>query len=193
MWGRKAEHRSLIVASGCGGAAPTILEFQPGFLDGSRRDQGSIVRRGSSGAMQANSLILYGLSRAKHMRRVLISCLVLLLVAPLTACDLFSDDESPTEPPLAARVIVLDGTTTDVNGQGHVEFLGRVLSNGTATARNVRVSVSLFNGSGGLVDVASTTAVPQDLEPQQTGDFKITTTTAPDGYASQTFTVEWDG
>ena len=66
-------------------------------------------------------------------------------------------------------------------------------SNGTATARNVRVSVSLFNGSGGLVDVASTTAVPQDLEPQQTGDFKITTTTAPDGYASQTFTVEWDG
>jgi hypothetical protein len=127
------------------------------------------------------------------MRRVLISCLVLLLVAPLTACGLFNDDEGPTEPPLRARVIILAGTATDVNDDGHVEFLGRVQSNGTATARNVRVSVSLFNGSGGLVDVASTSSVPQDLEPQQTGDFKITTTTAPDGYASQTFTVEWDG
>ena len=127
------------------------------------------------------------------MRKVLISILVLALVAPLTACDLFNDDESPTEPPLSAQVIILAGTTTEVNDDGHVEFLGRVQSNGTATARNVRVSVSLFNGSGGLVDVASTTSVPQDLAPQQTGDFKITTTTAPDGYASQTFTVEWDG
>jgi hypothetical protein len=127
------------------------------------------------------------------MRRVRISCLVVLLVAPLTACSLFDSNDSPTEPVLSARVIVLDGTTTSVNDAGHVEFLGRVLSNGTATARNVRVSVSLFDSSGGLVDVASTAAVPQNLEPQQTGDFKIVTTTAPDGFASQTFTVEWDG
>ena len=128
------------------------------------------------------------------MRRPLILCfLLLLLVASLTACDLFDNDESPTEPILSARVIVLDGTTRNTNDDGHVEFLGRVLSNGTATARNVRVSVSLFNSSGGLVDVASTSSVPQDLRPQQTGDFKIVTTTAPDGFASQTFTVEWDG
>jgi len=128
------------------------------------------------------------------MRRPPILCfLLLLLVVSLTACDLFNNDESPTEPILSARVIVLDGTTMNVNDEGHVEFLGRVLSNGTATARNVRVSVSLFNGSGGLVDVASTDSVPQDLQPQQTGDFKIVTTTAPDGFASQTFTVEWDG
>jgi len=120
-------------------------------------------------------------------------CLLLLLVAPLTACDLFNDDESPTEPILLARVVVLDGTTSSVNDDGHVEFLGRVLSNGTTTARNVRVSVSLFNGSGGLVDVASTASVPEDLQPQQQGDFKIVTTTAPDGFSSQTFTVEWDG
>jgi len=128
------------------------------------------------------------------MRRPLILCfLLLLLVASLAACDLFDNDESPTEPILSARVIVLDGTTMNVNDEGHVEFLGNVLSNGTATARNVRVSVSLFDGSGGLVDVASKSSVPQDLQPQQTGDFKIVTTTAPDGFASQTFTVEWDG
>lgn len=128
------------------------------------------------------------------MQRILTFCLLLLLVAPLTACDLFNqDDEGPTEPILSARVIVLDGTTRSTNDDGHVEFLGRVLSNGTATARNVRVSVSLFNSSGGLVDVASTSSVPNDLEPNQTGDFKIVTTTGPDGYSSQTFTVEWDG
>ena len=127
------------------------------------------------------------------MRRALILCFLLLLVAPLTACDLFNDDETPTEPILSARVIVLDGTSRITNDDGHVEFLGRVLSNGTATARNVRVSVSLFNDSGGLVDVSSADSVPQDLEPQQSGDFKIVTTTAPDGFASQTFTVEWDG
>ena len=127
------------------------------------------------------------------MRRALICCLLLLLVAPLTACDLFNKDDSPTEPILSARVIVLDGTTRSTNDEGHVEFLGRVLSNGTATARNVRVSVSLFDGSGGLVDVASTSSVPQDLQPQQTGDFKIVTTTGPDGYETSTFTVEWDG
>jgi len=127
------------------------------------------------------------------MRRALILCFLLLLVAPLTACDLFNDDESPTEPILSARVIVLDGTSRVTNDEGHVEFLGRVLSNGTATARNVRVSVSLFDAVGGLVDVVSTSSVPQDLEPQQSGDFKLVTTTAPDGYSSQTFTVEWDG
>ena len=128
------------------------------------------------------------------MRRAQILCLLLLLlVAPLTACDLFNNDDTPTDPPLSARVIILDGTTMDVDDQGHAEFLGRVLSNGTATARNVRVSVSLFNSSGGLVDVSSADSVPQDLEPQQSGDFKIVTTTAPDGFASQTFTVEWDG
>jgi hypothetical protein len=133
------------------------------------------------------------MSRAKHMRRALTTSLILALVAPLLACGLFDNNDSPTEPVLTARVIVLDETTTSVNDTGHVEFLGRVLSNGTATARNVRVSVSLFDSTGGLVDVASTDSVPQDLQPQQTGDFKITTTTEPDGYASQTFTVEWDG
>ena len=127
------------------------------------------------------------------MRRILIFCLLLSLVAPLTACDLFNNDEGPTEPILSARVIVLDGTSRVTNDEGHVEFLGRVLSNGTATARNVRVSVSLFDAVGGLVDVVSTSSVPQDLEPQQSGDFKLVTTTAPDGYSSQTFTVEWDG
>jgi len=127
------------------------------------------------------------------MRRAQVLCLLLLLVAPLSACDLFNNDDTPTDPPLSARVIILDGTTMDVDDQGHAEFLGRVLSNGTATARNVRVSVSLFDSSGGLVDVSSADSVPQDLEPQQSGDFKIVTTTAPDGFASQTFTVEWDG
>jgi len=127
------------------------------------------------------------------MRRILIFCLLLSLVAPLTACDLFDKDEGPTEPILSARVIVLDGTTRITNSAGHVEFLGRVLSNGTATARNVRVSVSLFDSAGGLVDVSSTTSVPEDLAPDQTGDFKIVTTTEPSGYSSRTFTVEWDG
>jgi hypothetical protein len=127
------------------------------------------------------------------MRRALILCFLLLLVAPLTACDLFNNDETPTEPILSARVIVLDGTSRITNNDGHVEFLGRVLSNGTTTARNVRVSVSLFDDSGGLVDVVSTSSVPENLEPQQTGDFKLVTTTAPDAYSSQTFTVEWDG
>lgn len=127
------------------------------------------------------------------MRRALIICFVLLLVAPLTACDLFNDDEGPVDPVLVARVIVLDGTTRITNSDGHVEFLGRVLSNGTATARNVRVSVSLFDASGGLVDVASTSSVPEDLAPDETGDFKIVTTTAPDAYSTRAFTVEWDG
>jgi len=128
------------------------------------------------------------------MRRALIFCLLLLLVAPLIACDLFNDDdEGPTEPILSAHVSVMPGTTRITNDDGHVEFLGRVLSDGTATARDVRVSVSLFNASGGLVDVASTSAVPQDLAPNQTGDFKIVTTTGPDGYESPTFTVEWAG
>jgi hypothetical protein len=127
------------------------------------------------------------------MRRALILCFLLLLVAPLTACDIFNNDETPTEPILSARVIVLDGTSRITNDDGHVEFLGRVLSNGTATARNVRVSVSLFDDAGGLVDVVSTSSVPEDLQSQQTGDFKLVTTTAPDAYASQTFTVEWDG
>ena len=143
--------------------------------------------------MQANSLSPTGVRKATKMRRALISCLLLSMIAALPACDLFNDDEGPTEPILSARVIVLEGTTTIVNGQGHVEFLGQLLSNGTATARNVRVSVSLFNSSGGLVDVVSTSSVPEDLEPQQRGDFKLVTTTTPNGYSSQTFTVEWDG
>ena len=126
------------------------------------------------------------------MRRALISCLLVLGIAALPACDLF-DDDGVDDPPLVARVIVLDGTSSTVNDDGHVEFLGQVLSNGTGTARNVRVSVSLFNSSGGLVDVASTSAVPNDLAPQQTGDFKLVTTSEPDDFSSQTFTVEWEG
>jgi hypothetical protein len=127
------------------------------------------------------------------MRRALILCFLLLLVAPLTACDLFNNDEGPTEPILSAHVDVVDGTSRITNDDGHVEFLGRVLSNGTATARNVRVSVSLFDDSGGLVDVVSTSSVPENLAPQQTGDFKLVTTTAPDAYSSRELTVEWDG
>lgn len=128
------------------------------------------------------------------MYRVTLLCLLLLVALPLTACDLFNgDDDTATEPVLAARVIVMEGVNIQANAQGNAEFLGQVLSNGTATARNVKVSVSLFNSSGALIDVATANVVPSDLAPQQTGDFKITTSTPVGGYANYSFTPEWDG
>jgi hypothetical protein len=63
------------------------------------------------------------------------------------------------------------------NATGLAEYLGQVANIGSVTARNVRVSVNIRDASNNLIDVASSIAVPADLAPQETGTFKVTSST----------------
>ena len=60
------------------------------------------------------------------------------------------------------------------------------------TARNVVVSVNIFNANNALIDVASTSAVPADLGPNETGTFKITSTTPLAAAITFQIVIEWD-
>ena len=90
---------------------------------------------------------------------------VLLAMFALSGCDLFgsNDAETPTSP-LLANVVVM-GT---VNVQANIR---------SVTAPNGRVSVNIRDASNNLIDVASSIAVPADLAPQETGTFKVTSST----------------
>ena len=123
--------------------------------------------------------------------RLLIVVLFALLALP--ACDLFNNDEevSPTSPGVA-NVVSVGQAAVQANANGFAEYLGQVLNTGTITARNVRVSVNVFNANGALIDVGSTTSVPADLGPQETGTFKVTTTTPLAQAITFQIVIEWD-
>jgi hypothetical protein len=78
------------------------------------------------------------------------------------------------------------------SSQGLAEYLGQVANSGSVTARNVRVSVNIFNSSNALIDVASSIAVPANLSPNQTGTFKITSSTPTGQAITFQIVIEWD-
>lgn len=118
---------------------------------------------------------------------------ILLALAALSGCDLFSndDDETPTSP-LLANVVLLGQATAQANAEGMAEYLGQVVNTGSVIARDVRVSVNIFDGSANLIDVASATTVPAALAVQQTGTFKITTSTPLGQAINFEIIIEWD-
>jgi len=119
---------------------------------------------------------------------------ILLFVVALPACDFFNnndDDESPTAPQLA-NVVLLGTATAQANTQGLAEYLGQVVSTGSVTARNVRVSVNVFDGDSNLIDVATSTSVPADLPAQAVGTFKVTTSTPLQQAIAFEVVIEWD-
>jgi hypothetical protein len=129
---------------------------------------------------------------AFYQNRLLI--VALFAVVALSGCDLFNSDDNPDSPtsPLLANVVVLGNTTVQANANGFAEYLGQVVNTGSVTARNVRVSVNIFNASNGLIDVASAVAVPADLSVQETGTFKVTSTTPLGQAITFEIVIEWD-
>ena len=97
----------------------------------------------------------------------------------LPACDLFNSDDNPDSPtqPFVANVILAGQVTVQASPGGFAEYLGQVINAGTATARNIRVSVNVFDTNNTLIDVRSTTTVPADLGPNTLATFRVTTTT----------------
>ena len=129
--------------------------------------------------------------RALSENRLLI--VVLFAVLALSGCDLFNNDEevSPTSP-VVANVVTVGQASVQASAGGFAEYLGQVLNTGTATARNVRVSVNVYDANGALIDVGSTTSVPADLGPQETGTYKVTTTTLLAQAITFQIVIEWD-
>ena len=129
--------------------------------------------------------------RAFSRNRLLIVFLFAALA--LTGCDLFNNngDETPTSP-LSANVVLIGQATVQAGATGVAEYLGQVTNTGSVTARNVVVSVNIFNATNTLIDVASTSAVPADLGPNQTGTFKITSTTQMAAAITFQIVIEWD-
>ncbi len=120
--------------------------------------------------------------------------LIVFLFAALAVagCDLFNnDDETPTSP-LSANVVLIGQATVQAGANGVAEYLGQVTNTGSVTARNVVVSVNIFNANNALIDVASTSAVPADLGPNETGTFKITSTTPLAAAITFQIVIEWD-
>ena len=109
----------------------------------------------------------------------------------LTGCDLFNnDDETPTSP-LSANVVLIGQATVQAGANGIAEYLGQVTNTGSVTARTIVVSVNIFDGNNVLIDVASTSAVPPDLGPNETGTFKITSTTPLAAALTFQIVIEW--
>ena len=128
--------------------------------------------------------------RAFSQNRFLIVFLFAALA--LAGCDLFNnDDETPTSP-LSANVVVIGQATVQAGANGVAEYLGQVTNTGSVTARNVVVSVNIFDANNALIDVASTSAVPADLGPNETGTFKITSTTPLAAAITFQIVIEWD-
>jgi hypothetical protein len=129
--------------------------------------------------------------RALSTNRLLIVFLFGALA--LSGCDLFSNnnEDTPTTP-LLANVVLVGQASVQTNAQGLAEYLGQVVNSGSVTARNVRVSVNIFNSSSALIDVASSIAVPADLSPNQTGTFKITSSTPTGQAITFQIVIEWD-
>ncbi len=118
---------------------------------------------------------------------------VLLATFALSGCDLFNsdDNETPTSP-LLANVVLVGSASVQASATGLAEYLGQVANIGSVTARNIRVSVNIFDGANNLIDVASSTAVPADLAQQETGTFKVTSTTQLAQAITFQVVIEWD-
>jgi len=116
-----------------------------------------------------------------------------LATLALSGCDLFNsdDNETPTSP-LLANVVLVGSASVQASATGLAEYLGQVANIGSVTARNIRVSVNIFDGANNLIDVASSTAVPADLAPQETGTFKVTSTTPLAQAITFQVVIEWD-
>ena len=110
----------------------------------------------------------------------------------LSGCDLFnSDDETPTSP-LLANVIVSGSTSQQASQAGFAEYLGQIVNVGSVTATTVRVSVNIRDNNSNLIDVASSIAVPADLAPNETGTFKVTSTTPVAQAITFEVIIEWN-
>lgn len=121
--------------------------------------------------------------------------LIVVLLAPLalSGCDLFNsnDNDTPTSP-LLANVVLVGSANVQASAAGLAEYLGQVANIGSVTARNIRVSVNIFDGNNNLIDVVSSTAVPADLAPQETGTFKVTSATPLAQAITFQVVIEWD-
>ncbi len=103
---------------------------------------------------------------------------VVLATFALSGCDLFNGDEAETPTsPLLANVVVVGSVNVQASATGLAEYLGQVANIGSVTARNIRISVNIFDATNNLIDVASSIAVPADLAQQETGTFKVTSAT----------------
>ena len=121
-----------------------------------------------------------------------LSIVVVLATFALSGCDLFnSDDETPTSP-LLANVALIGTASVQASGAGFAEYLGQVANTGSVTARNVRVSVNVFDAGSNLIDVASSIAVPSNLAPQENGTFKVTSSTPLAQAITFQVVIEWD-
>jgi len=118
---------------------------------------------------------------------------VLLATVALTGCDLFSNnnDETPTTP-LLANVVLAGSASVQTSTGGFAEYLGQVVNTGSVAAHNVRVSVNIYDASSNLIDVATSTAVPAELQAQATGTFKVTSATPRDQAITFQIVIEWD-
>lgn len=126
-----------------------------------------------------------------NLRKRLVVAIALATMA-LPGCDLFnSDDETPTSP-LMANVILVGSASVQQSAAGLAEYLGQVANVGSVTARNVRVSVNIFDGNSNLIDVASSIAVPADLAPDENGTFKVTSATPIAQANTFQVIIEWD-
>ena len=128
--------------------------------------------------------------RAFSQNRFLIVFLFAALA--LAGCDLFNNDDKTPTSPLSANVVLIGQASVQAGANGVAEYLGQVTNTGSVTARNVVVSVNIFNANNALIDVASSSAVPADLGPNQTGTFKITSTTPMAAAVTFQIVIEWD-
>lgn len=118
---------------------------------------------------------------------------VLLATFALSGCGLFSSDDNDTPTsPLLANVMLVGSANVQASAAGLAEYLGQVANIGSVTARNIRVSVNIFDGSNNLIDVVSSIAVPADLAPQETGTFKVTSATPLAQAITFQVVIEWD-
>lgn len=124
-------------------------------------------------------------------RRLLI--VVLFMAVTASGCDLFSsnNDDTPTSP-LLANVVLVGQASVQASPAGAAEYLGQVVNTGSVAARNVRVSVNIFDNANALIDVASSTAVPATLAPDEPGTFKITSATPMAQAITFQIIIEWD-
>jgi len=91
-----------------------------------------------------------------------------------------------------ADCVIVGNITETEDYSGDIKFLGEIKNQGDAKALFVKITFTLKNASGGVIDTELTYISSTDLDPGQTSSFECYTNVKRTDVSSWTYEIDWD-
>lgn len=111
--------------------------------------------------------------------------LIIILIFSIN-CDLFDSMNT------SANCVIVGNITVQEDFEGEIKFLGEIKNNGDAKALFVKITFTMKDGGGSVIDTDFTYVNSTDLDPGQTSSFECWTDTPYSQVSTYDYEITWD-